>query len=134
MVRHLVARGRLGLDIFFQAPSYQGKPANASVLSGGPIFEGFGVRRTAHRRGLNGGPSCSPWSIRSGYFFSGFQQTHPLAGVVGVGRKSQVIGTSPQAGRWSQAPEQAVGYTVSVPLFGEQHVINYFFLLLFVKL
>jgi len=30
MVRHLVARGRLGLDIFFQASSYQGKPANSS--------------------------------------------------------------------------------------------------------
>jgi hypothetical protein len=43
MVRHLVARGRLGLDIFFQAPSYQGKPAPATALRGGPIFEAFGA-------------------------------------------------------------------------------------------
>jgi hypothetical protein len=73
MVRHLVARGRLGWDINFQAPSYQGKRANASAWPGGLIFEFNGLRRTAHRGGLNGAPSCSPWSISYGYFFSGRQ-------------------------------------------------------------
>ncbi len=67
MIRLLVARGRLGLDIDFQAPSYQGKRARASALPDTLIFGCNGVRRRAHRGGLNGAPSCSPWSIRSGY-------------------------------------------------------------------
>jgi hypothetical protein len=49
MVRHHVARGRLGLDIYFQASSYQGKPAKSSALRGGPIFvrRGTGYQRIA---------------------------------------------------------------------------------------
>ncbi len=88
MVRHLVARGRLGLDINLQAPSFQGKQERVSALRDRLIFGRQGVRRTAHRRGLNGAPSCSPWSIRSGYLFSGLQLSRQASKRIRCARKT----------------------------------------------